>query len=41
MKETEDIYLLTPSQWNPHDHSYATNEENMLDREGNMLTKKD
>jgi hypothetical protein len=41
MKETEDIYLLTPSQWNPHDDSYATNEENMLDWEGNMITKKD
>ena len=41
MKETEDIYLLTPSRWNPHDDSYATNEENMLDWEGNMVTKKD
>jgi hypothetical protein len=41
MKETEDIYLLTPSRWNPHDGSYATNEESMLDWEGNMITKKD
>jgi hypothetical protein len=41
MKETEDIYLLTPSRWNPHDDLYATNEENMLDWEGNMVTKKD
>jgi hypothetical protein len=42
MKETEDIYLPTPSRWNPHDDSYyATNEENMLDWEGNMVTKKD
>jgi hypothetical protein len=40
MKETEDIYLLTPSRWNPHDDSYATNEENMLDWEGNMVMKK-
>jgi hypothetical protein len=38
MKETEDIYLLTPSRWNPHDASYATNKENMLDWEGNMIT---
>ena len=41
MKETGDIYLLTPSGWNPHDDSYATNKENMLDWEGNMITKKD
>ena len=25
MQEAEDIYLLTPSRWNPHDDSYATN----------------
>jgi hypothetical protein len=37
MKETEDIYLLTPSRWNPHDDLYATNEENMLDWEGNTF----
>jgi hypothetical protein len=41
MMETEDIYLLTPSRWNPHDDSYATNEENMLNWEGNMKMKKD
>jgi hypothetical protein len=41
MKETEDIYLLTTSRWNPHDDSYATNEDNMLDWEGNMIVKKD
>jgi hypothetical protein len=41
MKETDDIYLLTTSRWNPHDDSYATNEENMLDWEGNIITKKD
>jgi hypothetical protein len=41
MKETEDIYLLTPSRWNFHDDLYATNEENMLDWEGNKITKKD
>jgi hypothetical protein len=41
MKETKDTYLLTPSRWNPHDDLYTTNEENMLDWEGNMVTKKD
>jgi hypothetical protein len=41
LQETKDIYLLTASRWNPHDDSYATNEENMLDWEGNMTEKKD
>jgi hypothetical protein len=41
MMDTEEVYLLTPSRWNPHDDAYATNEENMLDWEGNMVTKKD
>ena len=36
LKETEEVYLLTPSRWNPHCDSYAQNEENMLDWEGNM-----
>ena len=41
MQETEEIYLLTTSRWNPHDDSYAMNEENMLDWEGSMIGKKD
>jgi hypothetical protein len=41
MKETEDVYLLTPSRWNPHCDAFATNEENMLDWEGSMIEKKD
>jgi hypothetical protein len=41
MMESEDIYLLTPSRMNPHCDSYATNEENMLDWEGNMIERKD
>jgi hypothetical protein len=41
MMEGEDVYLLTPSKWNPHCDSYATNEENMLDWEGNMVERKD
>ena len=39
-KENEEIYLLTPSLWNPHDDAYAGNEENMLDWECNMIEKK-
>jgi hypothetical protein len=41
MKGTEEVYLLTPSKWNPHSDAYATNEENMLDWEGNMVEKRD
>ena len=40
IKETEEIYLLNPSLWNPHDYSYAGNEENMLDWEVNMIKKR-
>ena len=28
MMESEDIYLITPSQMNPNCNAYATNEEN-------------
>ena len=39
--EAEDVYLLTPSRMNPHCDAYATNEENMLDWEGNKIQWKD
>jgi hypothetical protein len=39
--EPSDVYLLTPTQWNPHSDSYARNEELMLDWEGNMTAKRD
>ena len=41
LQETEEVYLLAPSRWNPHCDSYAQNEENMLDWEGNMVERKD
>ena len=41
LKQTEEVYLLTPSHWNPHCDSYAQNKENMLDWEGNMVERKD
>ena len=41
MMESEDIYLITPSQMNPNCDACATNEANMLDWEGNMVTKKE
>ena len=44
--ETSDMYMLTPTTWNPHSDHYAHNEENMLDwggggGGGNMKEKKD
>ena len=39
--EPSDVYMLTPTTWNPHSDHYAYNEENMLDWEGNMKEKKD
>ena len=41
MIETEEVYLITPNRMNPHCDAYATNEENMLDWEGNMIQRKD
>jgi hypothetical protein len=35
MMETEDVCLLAPSRMNPHCNTHASNEENMLDWEGN------
>jgi hypothetical protein len=37
MKGTEEVYLLTPSKWNPHYDAYTSNEANMLDWEGNSF----
>ena len=34
-----EVYLLTPSMWNPHSDVYAHNEGTMLDWEGNMRPK--
>ena len=36
-----DIYILTPSNWNPHSDAYAQNEESMLDWSGQMKEMKD
>jgi hypothetical protein len=40
MQESENIYMLTNDRFDPHDDSFAANEENMLDWEGNMIEKK-
>ena len=41
--DNADMLVLTPEgpTWNPHDSSYADNEENMLDWRGDMVEPKD
>lgn len=39
LETSEEIYLLTPDRFNPHDLAYAQNEDAMLDWEGNMVQK--
>ena len=41
LEEQEDVYILTPTTWNPHSDAYVINEESMLDWEGNMKNEKD
>ena len=36
-----DVYVLTPSRWNPHSDAYEANEASMLDWEGNIKERKD
>ena len=40
MVESEEVYMMTPTKWNPHQSTYAENEENMLDWEGNMVERR-
>ena len=30
MTDSEEVYLLTTSKWNPHDKSYSSNKESMI-----------
>jgi hypothetical protein len=39
MTSSEEVYVLTTSQWDPHQEAYATNEENMLDWEGQLIDR--
>ena len=39
--DPSEVYMLTPSRWNPHSDAYAKNEEAMLDWEGNITAAKD
>jgi hypothetical protein len=40
MQGSDEIYMLTTDQFNPHHDPYAVNEDIMLDWEGNMVEKK-
>ena len=41
LEEPEDVYVLTPTTWNPHSDAYVINGESMLDWEGNMKHERD
>ena len=41
LQETEEVYMLTPNRWNPHDEAFAHNEMAMIDWEDNMVEPKD
>lgn len=41
LEEPSNVYMLTPTTWNPHSDAYASNEESMLDWEGNMRNQVD
>jgi hypothetical protein len=34
--EPDEVYMLTPTRWNPHTDAYAKNEEAMIYGEGNV-----
>ena len=40
MLNCEDIYLLTPTHWNPHTTVYEENESNMVDWKGDIIEPK-
>ena len=36
-----NVYIMTPTTWNPHTNIHATNEGSMLDWEGNIKEKRE
>ncbi len=41
LTDAQEVYLLTPTSWNPHSDVHAKNEESLLDWEGNMRQPRD
>ena len=39
--EPDEVYLLTPTRWNPHTDAYAKNDEALMDWEGNVKPPRD
>jgi hypothetical protein len=39
--EPDEVYVLTPTRWNPHTDAYAKNEEAIMDWEGNVKPPRD
>ena len=37
LEDYEEVYVLTPSRWNPNDEAYAYYEAQILDWQGNMV----
>ena len=40
LEEPDDVYVLTPTTWNPHSDAYVINEESMLEWEGHMRNER-
>ena len=41
VRDCEDVFLITPKHnWDPHTKVYASNEENIVDWEGNIKESK-
>ena len=40
LKDCEEVYVLTPNRWDPHDSAYSHNEAQMLDWQGQMVQPK-
>ena len=40
LEDCEEVYVLTPSRWDPHNDSYAHNESQMIDWQGEMVEPK-
>ena len=41
LQDPDNVYILTPTTWNPHTDAYSRNEEAMLDWEGNVRQSSD
>ena len=41
LNASEDIYILTPTNWNPHESAFAHNEEQILNCHGQLADPRD